>query len=1046
MKIKVAEALNTLGKVNGTFVTYTKHDISHVNKMLEMLDWIIPPVTKKNMTTVDWLMIVLSIYFHDFGMIVTSEEYNRRNENQLFQEFLIKLNMDSESKDYLDRTEKMSPDEKEKFFYQEFVRSQHAIRIREWITSSVSRYWGDSIKPLTDEIGDSLKKLPIRFKQNLADICESHHKDNLDDIKIYPLCQRYGDNKDELANVQYSALILRTADLLHITKDRTPSVMYKIIHFSDPKSVDEWNKQSGTFSVHMKSREYNETDPDSHIIKVSADFKEERPFFSLTEYVTYANDQIIQSKRWADNSQKNPDGKNYIFPWQGVIGDIRVEGNAPHQMSFKLDRGRLLNLLVGHTIYNDPKVAIRELLQNSIDAVRYEYYLSKKNIELSVIPQPEMGQVLVKWDPDKRELIVEDNGIGMDRDIIEYHLMRVGSSFYNTPKFQAENSDYSPISRFGIGILTCFMISDDIEIITCRKDGGHRIKMSSVQGSYLLKKLDTGSEILEGLEPHGTRVKLMLRQSIDTKEESILDIIRHWIILPECKVIYAEKGKEKEIIGFDNPSKALEYFTPSIKDVDTEIINKLTTENGSTYELAFAVSHSTFAPEKNFVSYHENEKSIIPAVCVEGVRVDEKIPGFSRYEGITAMLSVKGNKTLQTTVSRTGLEKDTEYIKIGKICTKLFSNYVQDEVERISQQKGEPLSQASTACIRLRKVLKSSVSSKEISEYLDELNSKIPIIVIENTKHKDSIVTSRDLISEEKLKKLSTFWAIESRLVDSLGIISRDLGRELSLNDFLGKLAPELLDNRINPILSDAHLFKNIILSSHQLHKVEFSQKNQQTLMRWELKKEISTDNCHFIKLLNDKDILDISRVLDKKDSLERSSYLRDNRQKWEILDRICVPLLVAPIEGDIKKVRGIKTRLVTVLNPASQIVSVFQILEEAMKKIETYNVIDMDKIVNFSYLITKMVNTHYQKRFDKNYNCNMYIPINSSDHQSRRPYSSLPDLSINYISWQESTAKINKILDNTGIDKRIEINIDEFFDEGEVFDASRYWLDWGVL
>ena len=48
-------------------------------------------------------------------------------------------------------------------------------------------------------------------------------------------------------------------------------------------------------------------------------------------------------------------------------------------MRFELDRGRLLDLLVGHTIYNEPTVAVRELLQNAIDAVRFQRHLDQKD-------------------------------------------------------------------------------------------------------------------------------------------------------------------------------------------------------------------------------------------------------------------------------------------------------------------------------------------------------------------------------------------------------------------------------------------------------------------------------------------------------------------------------------------------------------------------------------------------------------------------------------------------------------------------------------------
>lgn len=271
VKETVAEALDTLGKVHGTFATYSKHDISHIDRMLEMLDWLIPPDTKEKMTIIDWLMIVLSIYFHDFGMIVTSEEYDNRPKNEQFQRFLNKLKTDSENKDYIARTEKMNENEKETFFYQEFVRFNHATRVSDWIKGNVSRYYGETIDSLVDEIEKTLDKLPIRFKHDLANICESHHKDNLDDVHIYPLCERYGDFPQELVNIQYSALILRTADLLHVTRDRTPSVMYKIIRFTDPKSVDAWKKQTGTSSVYMKSKKFNATNPDSHIIVIRAD-------------------------------------------------------------------------------------------------------------------------------------------------------------------------------------------------------------------------------------------------------------------------------------------------------------------------------------------------------------------------------------------------------------------------------------------------------------------------------------------------------------------------------------------------------------------------------------------------------------------------------------------------------------------------------------------------------------------------------------------------------------------------------------------------------
>ena len=72
---------------------------------------------------------------------------------------------------------------------------------------------------------------------------------------------------------------------------------------------------------------------------------------------------------------------------------------------------------MGEGLYGDPLVALRELLQNSVDAVRYRESLEKREgngyrptIEVSLTND---------------ELIVEDNGIGMDEEIFKNYFMKV---------------------------------------------------------------------------------------------------------------------------------------------------------------------------------------------------------------------------------------------------------------------------------------------------------------------------------------------------------------------------------------------------------------------------------------------------------------------------------------------------------------------------------------------------------------------------------------------------------------------------------------------
>lgn len=231
LKKEVAAMLNMIGRTNDVFATYTKHDISHIDAMLKHLDWLIPHSTQEELTPVDWLLITLAIYFHDLGMLVTAEEFEKRMANDAFLAFMDKLRTDPKSQDYLGRAKKMTPDQQERFFFQEFIREHHASRIKEWLTGRHSRHWGVAVKPIVEAIAELMKPFPARFRENLATVSESHHRDNLHILDLYPLCQGYGNEPLEMANVQYAALILRTVDLIHVTKDRTPSIMYKTITF-----------------------------------------------------------------------------------------------------------------------------------------------------------------------------------------------------------------------------------------------------------------------------------------------------------------------------------------------------------------------------------------------------------------------------------------------------------------------------------------------------------------------------------------------------------------------------------------------------------------------------------------------------------------------------------------------------------------------------------------------------------------------------------------------------------------------------------------------
>mgnify|MGYP000467267678 FL=1 len=280
LKDKVAQLLAHIGD-GGIFDQYTKHDITHVNKMLESLDNIIPASTQDVMTAADWILIVVSTYFHDLGMLVTKNEFQNRNDAEPFRDFRKEYLADV---DNAQSVSGLSDEDKERFVYQEYVRHHHGDRVASWIRGDENA-WCYSDPQVQEIFNKMVEDFRPMFKNDLATVCESHNLDDLDDFEKYKVEKAYGSSPQEKGNVFYAALIVRTADLLHITSDRTPSIEYSVISPTNPISQEEWAKQNAVSSVSPKipvDEEGNKNDKmPKDTFEVSAYFEKEDGFFAF---------------------------------------------------------------------------------------------------------------------------------------------------------------------------------------------------------------------------------------------------------------------------------------------------------------------------------------------------------------------------------------------------------------------------------------------------------------------------------------------------------------------------------------------------------------------------------------------------------------------------------------------------------------------------------------------------------------------------------------------------------------------------------------------
>ncbi|MEU8957322.1 caspase family protein [Streptomyces sp. NPDC048518] len=207
---------------------------------------------------------------------------------------------------------------------------------------------------------------------------------------------------------------------------------------------------------------------------------------------------------------------------------VRLGGNTPDQLSngirFQLAEDRVQELLMGEELYGERELAVRELYQNALDAVRYAdcrtQFLHRTG-RTSVRWEGQIEFVQGVGEDGRPYLECRDNGIGMGIDELSNVFSQGGARFVDLPEYIEEQAAWAelpdpkielhPNSRFGIGVLSYFMLADEIVVRTCRmgRDGrpGRLLQVSIAGPGNLFRVEDLGPA-----DASGTTVRLLLPQ------------------------------------------------------------------------------------------------------------------------------------------------------------------------------------------------------------------------------------------------------------------------------------------------------------------------------------------------------------------------------------------------------------------------------------------------------------------------------------------------------------------------------------------------------
>ncbi|MFF2527232.1 HD domain-containing protein [Streptomyces liangshanensis] len=272
---------------------------------------------------------------------------------------------------------------------------------------------------------------------------------------------------------------------------------------------------------------------------------------------------LREHARQVDALLRDINGKSALTPLHTLppyadADRVSLSGNTPDHLSdgirFQLAEDRVQELLMGEELYGERELAVRELYQNALDAVRYRDRRTEYLRRTGRSPEEWEGLIefVQKADEQGRAYLeCRDNGVGMGLDELSKVFSQGGTRFVDLPEYIDEQTAWAelggprlelhPNSRFGIGVLSYFMLADEIEVTTCRmeRDGslGKRlhVKIAGPGNLFRVEELGPGTRA-------GTTVRLLLT---DHKERvSCVDTLRKVLWLAPYRTT-AEHGSRQ---------------------------------------------------------------------------------------------------------------------------------------------------------------------------------------------------------------------------------------------------------------------------------------------------------------------------------------------------------------------------------------------------------------------------------------------------------------------------------------------------------------------
>lgn len=309
--------------------------------------------------------------------------------------------------------------------------------------------------------------------------------------------------------------VLRIADYLQIDSKRISYGLFGVRALRSPLSDAEWK-------AHFSVSDIRPDEHDAESIFVFAEPPDAATFLKLRKLILGLQQELDLTwaafgEVYSQSTQLRKLGltirrvrSNLESPEDYVL--TKSPPYFPVDAAFRTADAALLKLLIKPLYGSSPDIAVRELLQNSLDAVReLNEFRQRHSSEIALSSQPANVVLKLERIGDNDWFTISDQGIGMTATTVRDYFLTAGASFRNSDEWWKQfgikgHSAVLRSGRFGIGALAAFLLGPKLSVVTrhaqSRPEDGIEFDASVDQENIELRRT---------IVPHvGTTIRIQL--------------------------------------------------------------------------------------------------------------------------------------------------------------------------------------------------------------------------------------------------------------------------------------------------------------------------------------------------------------------------------------------------------------------------------------------------------------------------------------------------------------------------------------------------------